>query len=267
MKNGQINKIISAKETSGFSFGSDLGEVTWFIVLNDGKMLARREFLDPDNMPHDDYVVAPYENMDACERIYRNVIIDMVEVYADDLLTGDNEGNELFTGVADQYDETLEYVLGLFGKSYAEFLLDFMKYYGAYVEAQMFDLIGDVCDDESDDGYDSEEYHLVRKVLERIGKAIEISYDLGDELASGTVWEFAKSHGIVFYHRLDYDYDGEYVDYIDEWCAIPEDDVDAMSALHDAVLSTLIDEKIEYTFEVDEGALELVGLSIEEIAG
>lgn len=233
---------------------------TWEVTLASGKMLARRTVESCDDSFHEDLIAVPYDDIDACEAIYQEILLDFIGCYAEDLFFGDAESLALFSDVASKGDDGLLELLSFFGKTYDEFLLDVFYWYGVWIEATLLD--GDECcegcavfnSDEMDD------IRLIKSVLRHLSKD-SLCIEYGPE--SCTLWEFAVANGGIWYRCCDADMVDDAMFYCEEFGCVDQDDPDGMSALRDAVLTCFCEESWYYEEEGD--ALGLLGIKQEEL--
>ncbi len=258
MKLKRIKQLIDASGVQGFFFENDEVMYTWLVTPAAGKMLAER-VVECDDGVWEDYCAIPYDDLDACEELYFDVVFDFVDCYAEDLYSGTADSLALFSDFASKGDDGLVELLSFFGKTYDEFLLDVFFWYGQYIEVEQ------MLDEESDEEFDYDveaaaQEHLVKKVLQRLGDAtLCISYD--DDHC--TYWEFAVARGEIWYRRADIEMDEDVMSYYDEYGHASVDDPDAVGALRDAVLTCFGGESWYYEEEGD--ALGIIGLKQEDL--
>ena len=258
MKQKRINRLIEESGVLGFEFDNDDAMFTWLVTPAEGKMLAKRIIECDSGGFWEDFAAIPYDDLDACESLYYEVVFDFVECFGDDLSFGTAGSLGLFSDIASKGDDGLIELLSFFGKTYDEFLLDVFFYYSCWLEMQM---MLEECDIEV--YYDEKaaaDESLVKSVLRHL---CDTSLFVEPEEGSGVYWEFAVARGEIWYHRMDMEFDDDLMFYTDEFGHAPLDDHDAFAALQDAVLTSFGDAHWAYEQEGD--ALGMIGLKLEDL--
>lgn len=260
MKQKRVRQLIDNSGVLGFEFDNDKDMYTWEVTPANGKMLARRTIESCDDSFHENLIAVPYDDIDACEAIYQEILLDFIDCYAEDLFFGSAESLALFSDIASKGDDGLLELLSFFGKTYDEFLLDVFYWYGVWVEAKVLEGDSDCEECAVADSDESDYIHLVKSVLRHLCEdTLCIEYD--SELC--TLWEFAVANGGVWYRRYDTEMVDDITFFHEEFGCVMQDDPDGMAALRDAVLTCFCEDSWYYEEEGD--ALGLLGIKQEEL--
>ena len=259
---GEIDKILEEKNTPAFGFIDDERSVIWSVALDDGRLLGRRiiTMKYDSNGEYMDYVSVPYEISEACEEIYDRIVGDFVDCFGEDLYYGCGRDKGLFDDIAAPDDDGLLYLLGLFGKTYGEFIQDVIFEVGNRID--MCDIPDGEDDDEAEEEPSPEDVALAqderlsRRVMGHQCEAyLMIEYE---DPTKAVYWEFARADGDMWYQRVDM----EFIDYVSlcysEYSHVSMSDDDAMAALQD-VVSACFTEDYCYCEELG-NPLTLIGL-------
>ena len=260
MKQKRVRQLIDNSGVLGFEFDNDKDMYTWEVTPANGKMLARRTIESCDDSFHENLIAVPYDDIDACEAIQQEILLDFIDCYAEDLFFGSAESLALFSDIASKGDDGLLELLSFFGKTYDEFLLDVFYWYGVWVEAKVLEGDSDCEECAVADSDESDYIHLVKSVLRHLCEdTLCIEYD--SELC--TLWEFAVANGGVWYRRYDTEMVDDITFFHEEFGCVMQDDPDGMAALRDAVLTCFCEDSWYYEEEGD--ALGLLGIKQEEL--
>ena len=260
MKPSTIDRVLQEKNIPSFEFESDKYMVAWWMVIGFDQILAKRTIEYEDGYAVENYYHAPYAKVEACEELYWAVIDNLVECYGEDLYYGVAEGPNLFDDVASITDDGLLNILGLFGKTYGDFLCDLFYAYAAFVEE------GGPCevdDDLEEEDPDSNiEWHLTKKVLRHCkGATLTLAYP--DD--SVVYWEFVNADNKLWYHRADLDYaEDDSVECVEEYNYFDIDDPDYWGALRDTILSLFANGDVEQCIEIGD-PFGLIGINPDDL--
>ena len=134
MKRKTFDRIIDATNAI-LAFDNDQTEHVWRVALHDGWMLARLDECDYDaEKIVMSYYQIPFESILDCERLYDEIVRDVVICFGDAMYAGKLADYGLFAEVARNDDEGFAELLSYFGKIWSEFVQDVFSVFGSYVE-------------------------------------------------------------------------------------------------------------------------------------
>ena len=251
MKQKRIKELIENSGVLGFEFDNDKEMYVWEVTPAKGKMLAHRTIESCDDSFRESYFAVPYDDLDACENIYQEMLLDFIGCYAEDLFHGEAGSLALFSDIASRGDDGLMELLSFFDKTYDEFLLDVFYWYGCWVEMTLA-LGEDGC--KVDPGV-MDSIRLTKSVLRHLCEDVLIvDYEDG----SAACWELAKANGGIWYRRVSAVDIGDVTFFDEEYGCFAQDDEDALSALRDNILLSFWEKK--WSYEVEGDPLGLLGI-------
>ena len=260
MKRKTFDRIIDATNAI-LAFDNDQTEHVWRVALHDGWMLVRLDECDYDTEKIVmSYYQIPFESILDCERLYDEIVRDVVICFGDAMYAGKLADYGLFAEVARSDDEGFAELLSYFGKIWSEFVQDVFFVFGSYVE--MCELIDESTPVESVPADRMADYHLVDKVFMHLNCA-EAFIDYGADVSR--YWQVTCAHDEIWYRSyfIIMTDDGLIDAHCDDWGHFAIDDAVAMDALADAVAAD-IDGKA-CIIDYDECLFDLLGLEIEEL--
>ena len=266
-----IEKKIQESSGLPFEMMNDTIMLAWDVAVADGDLFARRTaWLDgKDEDPCIDYYQVPYHSLDAkdgvcADDIYELIMEDFISCYGEDLYCGSAYGLSLFDMFAGADDEGLVWMLGVFMKSYAEFLQDAFLYFGEWLEEQLIIIEpGEPEEPRSPaDLAQNKRARLVRNVLAHTTDAtLTLLYD--DD--SAVHWEFANTHGMLWHHCASLYYvDDGMLEGRDEYGSFSVDDPDHWGGLRDVVFAQFAKGGVEQHTELGD-PFGLIGINPEDL--
>ena len=260
MKRKTFDRIIDTTNAI-LAFDNDQTEHVWRVALHDGWMLVRLDECDYGaEIIVMSYYQIPYESILDCERLYDEIVRDVVICFGDAMYAGKLADYGLFAEVARSDDEGFAELLSYFGKIWSEFVQDVFFVFGSYVE--MCELIDEPTPVESIPADRMADYHLVDKVFMHLNCA-EAFVDYGADVSR--YWQVTYAHDEIWYRSyfVIMTDDGLIDAHCDDWGHFAIDDAVAMDALADAVATDI--EGKACIIDYDECLFDLLGLEIEEL--
>ncbi len=259
MKVKSIEEHINCSGREGFTFRNDGSEVNWVAITHGNKILARKTAIDNKNYETVYFYEAPRDCADEVEALYKEIIFDFVDVCYDNF--GMECDGQPFCDFAGPEDCGLYELLSEFCVSYNTFLNDVFFQYRVMIEVE--EILGDddCCEHESSM---PEEERLAKKVVSRIGD-LEAMIEFAD--GATAKWKIAKAHGELWYERSTTELiGGPYIILEEDYGHMKLNDVDGVSALRDAILADLDDDRAIIARHVDDEIMDLFNISVDDFS-